>query len=388
MIQAHQSPADLTAQLSSDFITDKGPLITSAGFAPTCAFAGQARQTFSLPLTARTIEAIREQVQGLYDQIIKDCWPAGEVLPFDMLRFDAFLDPNTDDIKILEINTRNVGLHEVVEWLDVTVAQALQLTVTGSLNDRFVENQKLFHDRLFGAAEPLLYMSPDFLPRWTYYEALQKAYSNVVHITAMEQANYTDQGIEVDGYTYRAITKKMAWAATDTLKQLDLGDKVRILQPRWMRPFGLKHYLQRLSSPTVLRTETYSDDHYETYVAHQANLVLKIVDGGNSKAVYLGGMSSAEDWAKELAIASELPEKWIVQDYYQPPELELIAHGIGATTLPAQLGIFVLPRPDDPTTFDIDITVKAYAGLERHFTFDPSGLNPDIWFGHVIKTTG
>lgn len=385
MIQTPKSISDITAALSEDFLSDKTPLRTSAGFAAESPFAGQPRQTFSLPLSETTIKEIRRQVQGLYDEIIKDCWPKGEPIPFDMLRFDAFVDPENNELKILEINTRNVGLHEVVEWLDACVAEALGVAKQGSLNARFVKNQKTLHGRLFDADEPLLYMSPAFLPKWTYFEELQKAYSKVTHITSAKMANYTEQGIEVDGYTYKAITKKLAWAATDTLKRLDLDNQVRVLQPRWMRPFGLKHYLQQLSSPTILRTETYTDEHAESYIANKDNLVLKIIDGGNSKAVYLGGMLTQEQWERRLHDAAQMPEKWIIQDYYQPPKMDIVGHGIGGRQLPTQLGVFVLPCPDDPMNFDMDITAKAFAGQDQHFTFDPSGLNPDIWFGHVVK---
>ncbi|MDL2341815.1 MAG: hypothetical protein QFB87_01920 [Patescibacteria group bacterium] len=387
MIQTAASTNDLIAHLCADFIKDKDPLITSAGFADSSPYAGQPRQTFSLVLSAATIQAIRDQVQGLYDEIIRDCWPKGEVLPFDMIRFDAFLEPTTNDIKILEINTRNVGLHEVVEWLDETVADEIGVTKNGSINQRFVQNQKVLHASLFGEDEPLLYMSPAFLPRWIYLAELEKAYSKVAHITAAEQGEYTDNGVVVDGVCYRAITKKMAWPATETLKELDAKSEVRILQPRWMRQFGFKDYLQRLASPTVLRTETYSDEHLPSYLASKDQLVLKIIDGGNSKAVFLGGLLTDDDWRQKLEAASERPEKWIIQDYCAPPRLNIMAHGVGARELPSQLGIFLLPCPDDPTKFDMDLTVKSYAGTDQHFTFDPSGLNPDIWFGHVIKST-
>ena len=387
MIQAASTIHSLVNQLSADFIVDKKPLVTYAGFANTSPHAGQARQTLSLILSESTIKAIRQQVQGLYDELIRDCWPDGEVIPFDMVRFDAFLDPISDDIKIIEMNTRNVGLHEVVEWLDQTVATAIGVPTVGSLNQRFVENQKLLHSSLFGEDVPLLYMSPDFLPRWTYYEELLKAYTNVKHITEPQADQQTPDGVEVDGVVYQAITKKMAWPASPHLKQLDLDNAARLLQPRWMRQFGLKNYLQRLSSPTILRTETFSPRHVAQYQQNKDQLVLKIIDGGNSKAVYLGGLCDDEDWQRKLTEASQRPEKWILQDYYQPPLHSVAAHGIGPKILPIQLGIFVLPSPSDPTQFDMDITIKGYAGKSQHFTFDPSGLNPDIWFGHVIKVT-
>ena len=386
MIQTANSTRSLEEQLSDDFILDKRPLITSAGFSPESDYAGQARQTFSLVLTEHLIDQIRGQVQSIYDDLIKDCWLSSEPLPFDMIRLDAFLQPTNGVLKVLEINTRNVGLHEFVEWLDQTVASAIHEQPTGSLNQRFVQNQKLLHSHLFGTTEPLLYMSPPYLPRWTYLEELRKAYSNVVHITSVDQARYTNKGIEVAGITYRALTKKLAWAATDELKDMDAMGRVRILQPRWMRQFGLKNYLQQISSPSILRSENYTDEHYSRYVDQQDSLVLKIIDGGNSKAVYVGGIFDSQEWQNRLATAAQLPEKWVVQDYCQPPVWPVIVHGRGVMNLAVQLGIFVLPDPTNPTQFDMDITVKAYAGEDRHFTFDPSGLKPDIWFGHVIKS--
>lgn len=386
MIHLTKTNIDLSATLAKDFISDKTPLITAAGFAAGSPHAGQPRQTFSLALSAKTVESISTQMQGLYDEIVKECWPKDEVLPFDMIRFDAFLKPGTGEIKILELNTRNVGLHEVVEWLDNVVADRLSCQPGTSLNKRFVENQRLMHTSLFGPHEPLLYMTPSYLPRWIYFDELVKAYGRVEHITELDQAVYDELGIAVKGYQYKAITRKLAWAATDAMIKLNLKHEIRLLQPRWMRPFGMKNYLQKLHSPTILRTETFADDHIDTYKNNKDTLVLKIIGGGNSKGVYLGGMLSDEHWAEKLVLASQKPEQWIVQDYFQPPELEVIAHGIGVRTLPTQLGIFLLPKPEDPTQFDIDITVKAYAGESAHFTFDPSGLDPDIWFGHVLVT--
>lgn len=387
MIQLPASQSSAATALGHDFLRDKQPLITAAGFDPTSEFAGQARQTFSLMLSENTVAAIRQQVQGIYDQLITDCWPANEPLPFDMIRLDAFLDPTTDELKIIEINTRNVGLHEVVEWLDNEVSNELGVAKPGSLNQRFVQNQKLLHSRLFGADEPLLFISPEFIPQWLYFDELTKAYSSVKHISTPEEAETTETGISVDGQVYKAIVRKMAWPVTPELKALDASNLIRLLQPLWIRPYGLKNYLQRLSGPAILRTESYTDEHLERYLKDKDQLVLKITDGGGSKSVYLGALSNADDWREKLQIASERPNKWIIQDYFQPPSWQVIAHGQGERTIPTQLGIFVLPSPDNPRQFDFDITVKGYAGSDQHFTFDPSGIKPNIWFGHVIKLT-
>ena len=388
MIQTQLSTSEISAALTPDFIANKTPLTTSAGFAPGSEFAGQPRQTVTLVLSEDTITAIRAQIKELYQQIIKDCWPEGSPLPFDMVRFDAFLLPETNEIKIIELNTRNVGLHEVVEWLDTTVAAQLNIAPVGSLNRRFVENQKRLHDSMFSADEPLLFMSPDFIPRWTYLDELKRAYSDVCHITDAKQAEYTPEGAIVNGYTYKVVTKKMSWPVNEVLKGLDSQNKIRILQPRWMGHFGLKNYLQRLSGASILRTESFDPSELERYQNHKDELVLKVIDGGGSKSIYLGAAHSDAEWAEKLMLATAAPEKWVLQDYQLPPQIPVIAHGKGQTILPTQLGIFVLPCVDDPTNFDMDITVKAYAGPSRHFTFDPSGLNPDIWFGHVVKQLG
>lgn len=387
MIQISASQRSATAVLGQDFIRNKEPLKTAAGFSPLSEFSGQIRQTFTLLLSAATIAAVRRQVQEIYDQLIADCWSEGEPLPFDMIRLDAFLNPDNDELKIIEINTRNVGLHEVVEWLDDEVACKLGLAKLSSLNQRFVQNQKLLHSRLFADDEPLLYMTTVAIPKWIYLEELIKAYTQVRHITTSGAVSSSETGISVDGHTYRAIIRKMAWPITSELRALDASNQIRVLQPLWIRPFGLKDYLQRLTSSAVLRTETYTDEHLEHYQQKKDQLVLKIIDGGGSNSVYLGGLYDAENWQQKLALASERPKKWIMQDYYQPPCLSVIAHGLGTRSLATQLGIFIVPSPADRHGFDMDIALKGYAGSNQHFTFDPSGIKPDIWFGHVIELT-
>lgn len=387
MIQIPASHRSATVALGQDFISDKQPLTTAAGFKAATPFAGQARQTFSLLLSESTVAAIRAQLQPIYDQLITDCWPPSEPLPFDMIRFDAFLDPASDDLKILEMNTRNVGLHEVVEWLDGQVASALGVTTTGSLNRRFVANQKRLHGSLLGSDEPLLYLSSPTIPLWTYFDELTRAYPHVKHVTASTELTYSDDGVSVDGQVYRAIIRKMAWPDSPALREFDENNQLRLLQPRWMRPFGLKNYLQQLTGSAILRTETYSDEHLAHYQHQKDQLVLKIINGGGSHAVYLGALYDAEAWQQKLDAASAEPEKWIMQDYYQPPVWPVMAHGLGERSVSTQLGIFILPSPTDPHQFDMDITVKGYAGSEDYFTFDPSDRKPDIWFGHVIKLT-
>jgi hypothetical protein len=385
MIKTTKSLNELQTALAADFITDKKPLRDYAGFEAGSIVAGQMRQTFSLTLSAKAVQEIKDQIGVLYQQLIAACWRSGEPLPFDMIRFDAFLDSESNEIKIIELNTRNVGMHEIVEWLDDVVGVRTSSTKQFSLNRRFAQNQKLLHANLFGANTPLLYLSALAIPRWLYYEALADEYSSVDFAGDPKSVATIDTGVVFDSKLYQAVARKYAWPSTPELVALDDANVIRVLQPLSMRKFGHKSYLQELTSPTLLGSETFTAANLEQYIENQDKLVLKVIDSGNSKSVYLGGSCSADEWQSYLNVAAEKPHRWILQDYIAPSNHLIIMHGGKPQEARIQLGVFVLPKVDAPNEFDIDIAVKAYVGDQQQFTFDPSGLNPDIWFGHVVE---
>jgi hypothetical protein len=384
MIQTVHSLHDTTAALSAEFIADKQPLIDYAGFEVDSQYAGQARQTFSLPLTAETIRSLRATIKPLYDQLIAACWPTDEALPFDMVRFDAFLDTNNNDLKIIELNTRNVGLHEIVEWIDEVTALKLAVDTSWSLNTSFVANQRMLHVSRFGTSAPLLYLTKPIIPEWKYLEALQSAYGSVCHSTDPNDLEHTANGIRVAGTVYNAVARKYSWPLEDDSVQLLADGIIGVVQPLWMRSFGHKDYLPRFDSAAILDSESFSPQLINDYASKKDELVLKIIGSGGSKSVHLGLLCSNDQWRRYLLIASQDPASWVLQNYIKPAAHDIIAHGLGKRHVPIQLGIFVLPDPSNPMTFNIEIVVKAYAGPDAHFTFDPSGRNPDIWFGNVI----
>lgn len=385
MIKTTDSLADIKQALAADFIEDKQPLRDYAGFEVGSLHAGQARQTFSLVLSAQTISNIRDQIAVLYEQLISECWPKHAPLPFDVVRFDAFLGAD-DEIKIIELNTRNVGLHEIAEWLDEVVGQCLSATTDFSINQHFVANQKLLHSTLFGNAAPLLYMTNPLIPKWKYFAELEKAYSSVCHVTAASDYVVTPHGLQVGETTYRAVSRKFSWGLSGDAEELDQSGKIRVLQPSWMRKFGHKNYLPQFKSPTILASQQFEAGRLDEYCANKDELVLKIINSGGSKSVYLGASVSSDEWREHLEHAAQKPELWVMQEYFAPPQHDIIVHGGKTQNVPVQLGIFVLPKQHSHE-FEIDFVVKAFGGEDAYFTFDPSGLNPDIWFGHVIAQT-
>ncbi len=385
MIKTAQSQSEIQLALTTDFIVDKQPLRDYAGFEPGSVCEGRARQSFSLVLSAVTITHIHETIKILYDQLLAACWPENTILPFDMVRFDAFVDPSSNELKIIELNTRNVGLHEIVEWLDDKTAAALNVVPQWSLNKHFVANQKLLHTSQLGDNPPLLYMTKPMIPAWKYHDELVAAYSSVRHVTDLTEYDVTPIGLSLNGTIYKAIARKFSWATETDTEKLNTDGVISIMQPLWMRPFGHKDYLPKFDSPAILKSDIFDSEDIDEYEAKKDELVLKIINAGGSKSVYLGATCSNEQWRDYLRVAAQNPELWILQQYCKPHAHEVIMHGQGSKRLPIQLGIFVLPKPSAPHECSIDMVVKGYAGTDDHFTFDPSGLNPDIWFGNVIE---
>jgi len=276
-------------------------------------------------------------------------------------------------------------LHEIVEWLDEVTAAKLSIKPSSSLNKNFVANQKMLHSAQFEDAAPLLYMTRPMIPNWKYYDELVASYSSVHHVTNPSEYEVTSSGIVANGTQYSAISRKYSWRIGAKLEQLNADGLISILQPLWMRRFGHKDYLQEFESPAILQSDTLNPADINTYIANKEELVLKIVDAGGSKSVYLGPMCSDEKWRHYLLVASSNAAKWIVQQYVAPHKHDVAVHGKGLSNVPIQLGIFVLPNPTNPHDYSLDIVVKAYGGQQEYFTFDPSGLNPDIWFGNVIE---
>lgn len=387
MIKTFLSKSKIEEVIKIDFIQDKQPLRDYAGFASGSEYEGLARQTFSIVLSSESIDNIRASVEILYNQLLSSCWPKDKIMPFDMIRFDAFFDSNDNTLKIIELNTRNVGLHEIVEWIDEVTARELSESQSWSLNKEFVKNQKTLHTNQLASNTALLYMTNSNIPKWKYFDELVAAYDSVCHITGPESCNITTTGVSVKGMSYSAITRKFSWPTEPAIEMLDTQNLISIMQPLWMRPFGRKDYLHKLQSSAILRSEDFTTKKIDEYTKNKNALVLKITKSGGSKSIYLGPDCSDKEWRKLLLFASQNPESWVMQEYTEPTRNTVIVHGVGTACVPIQLGIFVLPDSTDPGKFKMDIVVKGYGGQNDYFKFDPSGLTPDIWFGNVIEAS-
>lgn len=382
MIKATQlTKTDIQKSLSKDFITDTQPLIDYMGFAEDSSYVGLLRKTFSLCLSHDQVSQIHGRAQELYEIVIKDCWPEGEPIPFDMIRLDAYLT-DENDIRVLEINARNAGMHEGVEWIDGYCAKQLNILPGSSLNQALVTHQKRLHDYAVGDG-PLLFLSPPNIPQWLYFDEVKRQYSSVVARTTSRGITATSEGVVYDGQLYKAITKKFAWR-TPSWDQLNVDKVIRIMQPRWMRPYGEKDYLTRVNHPSILQTRVFDAAKIADYETHKNALVLKIKDGGGSRDVHLGPDMTIVNWRKKLLIAAANPSGWVMQDYFRAAHREVIAHGKGLKSVAVQLGIFVLPDPVDPQKCVIDIALKGYDGHKTDVMFDPAGYDRDIWFGNVV----
>ncbi len=387
MIKTVLSQLKIVEALKNDFIQDKQPLKDYAGFMPGSEYQDLARQTFSLVLSPESINSIRASIEVLYKQLLSSCWPKDKNLPFDMIRFDAFYNSADNSLKIIELNTRNVGLHEIVEWIDGVTARELSANQDWLLNKEFVKNQKILHSDHLNTNAALLYLTSSNIPKWKYFDELVAAYDSVCHVTNPEDYTITTLGISVGDTTYNAVTRKYSWTTEPEIEELDTKNLIRVLQPLWMRPYGNKAYLTKLQSPTILRSEVFNAEHEDDYITRKDELVLKITNLAGSKSIYIGADCSDEQWRMHLSLASQKPESWVLQEYSEPTMNNVIVHGVGVACVPIQLGIFVLPDSDNPNEFKMDIVAKGYGGHDDYFKFDPSGLHPDIWFGNVIESS-
>ncbi|MEO7363977.1 MAG: hypothetical protein ABIV43_00505 [Candidatus Saccharimonadales bacterium] len=377
------SAVDVALRLGSFTIDNDEVLAGHLGFASDAAAAGSRRQTFSIVVSPEWVAAVRSQVTVIYDQLVAACWPAGAPLPFDMIRLDAYIT-EVGDMKVLEINTRSVGIHEFAEWIDDQVGALFSVPKTYSLNGHFVSNQKLLQEAVTGPNPDLLYLTGRQIPEWIYMDKLREQYPSVDHATDVSELIRTEEGIVYRGKNYRAITRKFSRGAMELCVALDAQDVVRVMQPFWMQDFGKKNYLPNFDSPTIPRTRPFEVADIPDYEIHQSDYVLKIIDGGSSSDVHLGAAVSEQDWALVIGRARLKPAKWVVQDYVDTTSYAILPHGLPAQSARLQFGIFLLPQHHDPRSFDMDISIKGYVGSNPYITFDPSSHMPDIWFGSVL----
>ena len=151
-----------------------------------------------------------------------------------------------------------------------------------------------------------------------------------------------------------------------------------------MRKIGTKKYLEKLITPSILRTVSLTSEDVGMYVQQKNNWVLKISTGGGSKGVFVGALLTDTEWGMRLDAAVESGSTWVMQEFCPSPLTKIIPHGSIVQKARVQLGVFILPEQSSPAGFRMDIVAKAQVNASEAVMFDPAGLLPDIWFGNVI----
>ncbi len=357
-----------------------------AGFDPKSAAAGQARQTFSVFLTTEDVELIKGKMLLLHKRLLKDL---NEVTtpPYDYIRVDAFFDPASKVLKILEINSKNASMHELCEWLDDQVLGTVDGQKAFSLNSEIAKNQKLIHEDHSGVpVQKLLYLSGNH-DEWLFLQAQTEVYGHAAKLArGLKNIKVTEAGLEYEGEHYRHITRKKHLLPKGS-KSAHQEKRLSVASRFAMRRFGYKDYLAGLDFDFIPKSERFNAGKISEYLSGQDRLVLKEVDSGSSKGVFLGGDMRPEEWHHKIQSAGKSPQDYIVQEFVKPPKMAAAWHGLGLTWPAVQLGVFVLPNPNNG---EIEIDVYARARLDpknKYFIFDPAGSDSAIAFGNVIVVT-
>ncbi len=371
-------------------IADNQPLIDYAGFSKSSGLYGTPRRVGSLLIGQSDLSAICEQISSIYQLLLKDIRKLPDIprqIPFDMIRFDAFYDSETKKIKIIEINTRNAGMHEIVEWLDDQAVASRIGIKTFDLNGAIARNQRTIHEEKLGTIERVLFVSAPEIPRWIHLDAIRREYGvEVLDISNYAECSVRDSHIYCRNKPYKAVIKKMAKIYPAELDVLTKKGSIYTLQPKYMKAFGLKDYLNGLNHQTILHSASFDASHISRYQKNKDSLVLKRINLGGSKGIHIGRVYNDFAWSELLLESSKNSTKWVLQEYLQPPRLPIYDQlSKDIKLMPAQLGIFIVPQSYE--TYDMDIVVKSYAGNEPAFKFDPAGENEDIWFGNTIVSS-
>lgn len=388
MIQTPLSQAKISDALSQLDLSQASELIRYAGFADASGFHGQPRQTFSLLLTQADIAYLESCMRQLYAAIqagLEVKPPTGSI-PFDFIRIDAYYDAAQQKLQILEINSHDAGLHEIGEWLDDKTGTVLGAPATKRLNDLIANNHYAWQQAHLGDFDRAVFFSRAGIPRWLYYQALQRRYPNLAAVSSWDGASFEADGIHCDGQTYRAVITKADGGRPQPVRALDDAGTIALVQSRHNGYIGHKKYLEALPFDFVAHAEAIDQTLHDDYRQQRADLVLKKNVSSGSRGVIVGRGVSESAWAEALQQVYVDPSAWTMQRYADPGAGSVIAHGQPTPACRTQLGIFVLPNPDDPSECTIDLVVKGYVGSDEAVMFDPAGYKPDIWFGNVIVT--
>ena len=386
MIKTQLSLTQIQAQLSQLDLSKAAVLAHYAGFAEASQWHGQPRQTFSLVLKPADIAYLQDCMEQLYRTIRQNLvvQPPAGCIPFDFVRIDAYYNVETKQLQILEINSHDAGMHEIGEWLDEQTAAALKVSPGPKLNDTIANNQHAWHEAHLGDFERALYFSRPGIPRWLYYEAVQRRYPNLLAVDNYETATFKPTGIFIDDLEYKAVITKADQARPLPVRQLDDEGQISLVQSRINGYIGNKKYLETLDFDFVAKAQPIDEAKHDDYVQQQAELVLKKNVSSGSRGVIVGRGLAADEWRKALTSVYDDPTGWTMQRYAEPGKGTVIAHGQAQKNCRTQLGIFILPSTADPSQCTIDFAVKGYVGNDEAVIFDPAGYKPDIWFGNVI----
>ena len=390
MILTALSQTEISERLHKMHLGGERALRTYAGFADSSGYAGQARQTFSLLLSEADVSYLQKTMLQLYQQLLADLTeqPPEGTIAFDFIRIDAYYDVTKKQLQVLEINSRDAGMHEICQWLDSKVLQVIPGSSPYELNDAIAINQKAWHEAHLGPVERLLYMSREDIPRWLYYESLDAHYPQVADVSSWRDVTVTPGGVAYLGDVYQAIVTKAANSMPAAVRELVERGVVSRVQTRCNSFMGDKKYLESLNLNFIAVSKPLSQTDHETYIKNQVDLVLKKGKSSGSRGVVVGRGLSNEAWQQALQTAYGEPTAWTLQSYAEPGNGNCVPHGIAPQDCRVQLGIFVLPNPADPSQIDIDIVVKGYVGADEAVLFDPASHKADIWFGNVIVCTG
>lgn len=391
MIQTQLSTEELKSKLAKVVIKDDEHLISSAGFSIKSGLNGQPRKTFSLIMNPEDIIKIKEDMQVLYARVCDDTGfekSDKTPLPFDFVRVDAFYNSAKKELKVLEINGRGAGMHEISEVCDLSVAETLGIPIQNSLNDQIVTIQKIMQEAVLGPINNLLYITSPAKPKWLYFQAIERSYDHIDYVTSYGDVQCADNGIVYKGKAFTAITAKASGGIKKPFWELNDAGVISIMQPRTTKPVGVKSYLNNLDFDFVPKSTILNAELHHFYVANQLSIVLKKDKSSGATGVIVGIDVSPRAWNEALINAYEKCDDWQIQDYVKPGEGSVVGHsGCVNHNNKVLLGIFLMPDIYDPLKVVIDFSVKLYDGSDKETIFDPADSNDDIWFGNVVVSS-
>ena len=386
MILSNKPQKEIAELVASLEVTD--PYFSNtrnAGFSEASEHSGKQRIIFYQLVGADFVESLRVQCQELYDQMLIDFeskW--GYKMPFDYVRVDAFMDHETDQLRILEINSRNADMYETTDMIDAQLAEDITESKHRMLVDKIVANQFQLHtQRLWSMPERLLYVY-NGTEQKLFRKALEKKYTNIDACKTFEDVDgVSNAGVRYKETDYRAITRKFQKPSQE-FYEYDKNNQIVIMMQLQWEEFGKKGYLVGLEQAQNL-TKPVSKETIRDVVMNHQDLIVKATNSGGSRAVFVGKNYEKKDWIRLLeTLLLDEDSEYIYQTYLQPKKQMMHVPGQGEIIAPVQYGVYILPRLDGTNQIDIDFHLRANLGTAKNFVFDPAGEKPEIAFGSIV----